>query len=108
MLIQNKCSRLSPTPLGQSGFFCVRFVFSQGELTIKGGWAGVNEGSPGKLGTIAGEARYRHQPGDTVGSAHPKGGGRARPEPPICAQSAFSLAPRRAGPVSCPRTAAAF
>ena len=70
---------------------------------------GWGEGSPGKLGTIAGEARYRHQPGDTrVGSAHPKGGGRARPEPPICAQSAFSLAPRRAGPVSCPRTAAAF
>ena len=27
--------------LTREGCFCVRFVFSQGELTIKGGWAGV-------------------------------------------------------------------
>ena len=40
---------------------------------MKGGWAGRwGEGSPGELGTIAGEARYRYH---TVGSAYPKGGG---------------------------------
>ena len=44
-------------------------VNSQGRL----GWG---EGNPGDLGTIAGEARYRHQPGDsTVGSAQPQKGG---------------------------------
>ena len=56
---------------------------------MKGGWAGRwGEGSPGELGTIAGEARYRYH---TVGSTYPKGGGRARPEPPICVQSASFL-----------------
>jgi len=43
------------------------------------GRLGRGEGSPGELGTRARYARSRHQPEDTVGSAHPKGGERARP-----------------------------
>ena len=48
-------------------------VNSQGRL----GWG---EGNPGDLGTIAGEARYRHQPGDSKWGAlkrapNPKRGG---------------------------------
>ena len=75
-----------PYPFGSIRFLLCQICLLAGRVNNQGrlGWG---EGSPGKLGTIAGEARYRHQPGDTVGSAHPKGGGRARPEPPICARA---------------------
>ena len=56
---------------------------------------GWGEGGPGKLGTIAGKG-YRPQPGDTVGSAHPKGGdghGRSR-RCRICAQLVHERRPR--------------
>ena len=41
-------------------------------------------------------AHSRRQPEDTVGSAYPKGGGRARPVKPICALSVTFLIRRKA------------
>ena len=75
----------------EQGCFCVsvRLVFSKGELMTEGGWAGVKVAPASEEAYIAGEARYRYQPGNTVGSDHPKGGGRARPDPPIGTQSAL-------------------
>ena len=45
-------------------------------MTEGGCWfrLGWGEGNPGERGDIAGEARYRCQPGDTVGSDPPEGG----------------------------------
>ena len=74
-------SRGAARARARDGCFCVRFVFSPGELTMYNqGRLGRGEGIRGELGTRARRARPRHQPGGTVGSAHLKGVGRARPE----------------------------
>ncbi len=66
-----------PTPR-REGCFCVRFVFSPGEVTFKGGWAGGRY--PRRVRNQSMQGTLPPPAGDTVGSAHPKGGGRARPE----------------------------
>ena len=57
---------------------------TQGELTFKGGWAGVKV-APQRERHHSGRGAVLpfNQPEDTVGSRPTPRGGRARPEPPI-------------------------
>jgi hypothetical protein len=53
----------------ERGCFCVRFVFSPGEVTIKGGWAGGRY--PRRVRNQSMQGALPPPAGDTVGSAHP-------------------------------------